>query len=341
MKKIILGIVIVGLAIWGVVKYRQSSEMPAINPVVVKASKVEEMVLPVEVKAIGTVVARGIEVTPEVAGHVETIIFADGSFVEKGAPLIQLDDAVFRAKLASAKAKLHFSQNDYQRKKLLGKQGAIAKQAIDQAEADFKEKQAEAQESQVMLDKMRLNAPFAGMVGQRKINPGDYVTVGQGLVTLTDTKHLRVEYNIPEKYLSNIKVGQAVEIRTAAYPNQLFKGEVAFISPTINSNNRSIALYAEVPNENGKLAAGMLVDLVQSLAKEAKTIVIPARSLVPALDGEQVYKVVNGHAQVVNVLIGRRFGNHVQVTQGLVAGDVVVTDGQLKLRNNMPVKTQG
>lgn len=340
-KKPIWVVLILLIIVGGYYKFRQPSHSPSVDPILVKAMPVEVVALPVEIKAIGTLAARSVEITPEVAGHVDTVVFQDGAFVEKGAPLVQLDDAVFKAKLASAKARLHFSQQDYQRKILLGKQGAIAKQAIDQAEADFKERQADLQESEVMLNKMKLSAPFAGMVGQRKVHSGDYVTVGQGVVSLTDTKHLRVEYNVPEKYLSAIKVGQTVHIKTAAYPDQQFTGKVAFISPTINANSRSVTLYAEINNDQNQLASGMLVDLVQFLTKEMKSVVVPARSLVPVLDGEQVYKVIDGRAHSVDVLIGKRIGNKVQVTQGLAAGDVVVTDGQLKLRNNMPVKIQG
>lgn len=338
MKRILIVTIVLAALLWGVFKYWHRADVVSVDAVTVKTSAVTEILLPLEVKAIGTVVAKSIDITPEVAGHVEKVLFQDGTFVEAGAALIQLDDAVFKAKLASAKAKWIYSQNDYKRKALLGKQGAIAKQAIDQAEADFKEKEAEMQESDVMLNKMKLTAPFAGMVGQVKVNPGDYVTVGQGMVTLTDTKHLRVEYNVPEKYLADLKIGQSVKMLAAAYPGKAFTGKVSFISPTINTNNRSIALYADLPNPDGLLAAGMFVDVIQSLGVQAKTVMIPARSLVPALDNEQVYLVVDGRAKLSNVLVGKRMGDKVEILKGVLSGDKVVTDGQLKLRNGMQVK---
>lgn len=338
MKRILIVIIVLAAFIWGAFKYWHRADVISVDAVTVKTSAVTEILLPLEVKAIGTVVAKSIDITPEVAGHVDKVLFQDGTFVEAGSTLIQLDNAVFKAKFASAKAKWIYSRNDYKRKALLGKQGAIAKQAIDQAEADFKEKEAEMQESDVMLNKMKLTAPFAGMVGQAKVNPGDYVTVGQGMVTLTDTKHLRVEYNLPEKYLADLKMGQSVKMFAAAYPGKAFTGKVSFISPTINTNNRSIALYADIPNPDNLLAAGMFVDVIQSLGVKAKTVMIPARSLVPTLDNEQVYLVVDGRAKLSSVLVGKRMGDQVEILKGVLSGDKVVTDGQLKLRNGMQVK---
>jgi len=338
-KKIaIASFVIIVASAWSVIHYRSQSAMPLLNTIWVQATKVNESTLPLTAHAIGTLVARSVEITPEMAGHVKKILFQDGSFVRQETPLIQLDDAIYKAKNESANAQLAYSANDYKRKSLLGKQGAITQQAIDQADADLKEKRADAKESEVMLSKMKLTAPFDGIVGKGKVNPGDYVTTGQSVVTLTDVKHLRVEYNVPEKYLPSLKLKQEVKITTATYPGKIFFGNVSFISPTINTENRSVSLYADVPNDSNVLAAGMFVNVMQSLGTDEKVLMIPARSLVPILDGEQVYKVVDGKAYAVTVLIGKRVGEDVQILQGLSPGDSVITDGQLKVKNGIPVK---
>lgn len=344
-KKMIIAsfILISATVIWGIVKYRTQSGNAEPSAVWVQVMKVKESTLPLEARAIGTLVARSVEITPEVAGHVRTIHFRDGADVKEDAPLIQLDDAVYKAKYESSKAQLAYSENDFKRKSLLVKQGAITQQAIDQAEADLKEKSANAKESSVMVSKMQLTAPFDGVIGKSKVNLGDYVTTGQGIVTLTDTKHLRIEYNVPEKFLPLLKSGQDVTITSATYPGKTFAGKVSFISPTITAENRSVSLYAEVNNDNHELAAGMFVNVVQALGSEEKVIMIPARSLVPVLDGEQVFKVVDGKAFATNVVIGKRVDENVQVIQGLSSGDLVITDGQLKVKNGTPiqVKDQG
>lgn len=337
-KKIILSMIVVVAVSWGLVRYYSKAVAPNPDGVWVQASAVKETSLSLEAHATGTLVARSVEITPEVAGHVEKILFKDGSFVERGTPLIELDDAVFKAQFQSAKAHLAYSENDYKRKLSLGKQGAITQQAIDQAEADVKEKRAIAREKEVMLNKMTLTAPFDGVVGKREVHPGDYVTIGRGLVRLTDTKHLRVEYNVGEKYLPLLKQGQEVKITTTAYPGKVFTGRVSYISPTINTDNRSVSLYAEIANDANLLAPGMFVNAVQTLGKNEHALMIPARSLVPILDGEQVYKVVDGKAYSITILIGKREKDDVQVMQGLSVGDMVITDGQLKVKNGMSVK---
>ena len=318
-------------------RYFQSSQSEP-NAVWVEAGSVKETTLPLEVHAIGTLVARSVEITPAVAGHVEKILFQDGTFAKRGTVLMQLDDAIYKAQYESARAKLSYSENNFKRMTLLGKQGAIAKQAIDQAESDLKEKKAAADESEVMMNKMKLTAPFDGVVGKSKVNLGDYVTVGQSVVTFTDTKHLRIEYNIPEKYLPLLKLGQEVLVTTAAYPGKPFTGKVAFIAPTINADNRSVSLYADVPNDDSALAAGMFVNIIHQLGKEERVMIIPARSLVPILDGEQVYKIVDGKAYAVTVTVGKRSEENVQVLEGLSSGDRVITDGQLKVKNGVLVK---
>ena len=341
-KKIYLvALIMLTIPVWYAVKHYFHSTTAEMDAVWVQASKVREEKLPVEMHAIGTLIARSIEITSEMAGHVEKIYFQDGAAVSKDTPLIQLDDAIYKAKYESAKAKLAFSETNFRRMIFLGKKGAIAKQAIDQAESDLKERRAEARENEVMLNKMLLTAAFDGRVGKSKVNPGDYVTVGQSMVTLTDTKHLRIDYNVPERYMPLLKLGQAVSITTAAYPGKTFYGKVAFISPTINADNRSVSLYAEIPNEDNKLAPGMFVNVTHSLGTEERALMIPARSLVPVMDGEQVYKVVDNKAYAVTVVIGRRTEKNVQALQGLSVGDRVITDGQLKIKNGVPVKVKG
>ncbi len=339
-KKILILSLAAAIAVWGFIKYRSHSATEGPEPVWVQASQVKETTLPIEIHAIGTLVARSAEISPHVAEHVKRILFKDGTYVIQGTPLIQLDEDVYKAQYDSALAQLVYSENNYKRMASLGKVGAVSKQAIDQADSEWKEKKANVEESEATLKQMTLYAPFDGMVGKCKVNPGDYVTEGQGIVTITDTKHLRVEYNVPEKYLPLLKQGQMVNITTEAYPDRVFTGTVAFISPTINTDNRAVSLYAEVPNENNELAAGMFVNVIQRLNNEEHALLIPARSLVPTLEGEQVYKIVNGKASAVNVVLGRRMKDKVQIVQGLSSGDQVVTDGQLKIRDGVPVKVK-
>ena len=132
-------------------------------------------------------------------------------------------------------------------------------------------------------------APFDGVVGKSSISEGDFVNNGQKLVTLTDITHLRIEYSLAEKYLASLKLGQQVNITTASYPNRHFIGKVAFVSPTVDTDSRTISMYADILNDDKLLASGMFVDVSHSLGVDEQVLMVPERSLVPILDGQQVF----------------------------------------------------
>lgn len=331
-------LVISALAIgWGY-KHKQVTAIMATEAAWVKVTKVEEATVPKEVRAIGTLTAHSVDIISEIAGHVDTVYFQDGAAVKQGDVLIKLDDSIYKAKNESAQAKLKLSELNFKRIDQLGKKGMISKQAIDQAESDLKERRAEAAETSAMLNKMVLKAPFNGVVGKSNVGIGDYVNTGQELVKLTDISHYRIEYNLPEKYIASIAPNQTVSITTASYPDKIFNGKVSFISPTINTDSRTLFVYADIPNDQKLLAAGMFVDVSHSLGSDEKILMIPERSLVPVLDGDQVYKVVDGKAYAVDAVTGRRQHGKVQISRGLAPNDTVITDGQMKLKNGMPVK---
>ncbi|MBA3660520.1 MAG: efflux RND transporter periplasmic adaptor subunit [Gammaproteobacteria bacterium] len=309
------------------------------NPSVwVSAVKVKPSQLERKITAVGTLFTRSVEITPEVAGHINAILFQDGVEVKAEMPLFKFEDAIYQSKYELAQAKFSYSKNKYERIKILSTKGIVSKQALDEAEAEYKEKKADADESRVMLSKIKLTAPFDGILSRSKVNIGEFVTIGQSLVTLTDTTHLRVEYHVPETFLRYIKPGQPVQITTPAFPNKKFFGKVAYIAPTLNSDNRSLSLYAEIENPKHELLSGMFVNVEHSLGNSEHILLIPARSLVPGLEGEQVFKIVDRKAQPVPVEVGTRLAAEIQIVKGLSANDIVITDGQLKVKKGLPVE---
>lgn len=340
-KKLIIGIIVVVLVatVWH--KYHNKSKTFQQDSILVEVTKVKRGNMNIEAQAVGNLVAsKSIQITPEVAGQVAIIIAHDGNFISQGSPILKLDDRVNRAKAESAKANLVLSETNYNRMAVLVKKGVVTQQAVDQALADLKGKKSASQESTVLADKMILTAPFDGALGKVKVSPGEYVTVGQQIVSLTDTKNLRVECNVSEKYISQLKVGQQVTMTTSAYPGQLFYGKVAFVSPTINSGDHTVSIYADVPNQDGKLSPGLFVNVTLSLGINNNVLVVPTVSLVATIDGQQVYKVVDGKVVAVPVTLGQRNAEEVQIINGLQPDDVVVTSGQQKVKDGMPVKVQ-
>ena len=305
----------------------------------VETQTVERGSIPVEIQAVGSLVAeKQLTITSDMPGHISKLLFKDGSFVTQGASLIQLDDAIAQAQLASARANFDFSNITYQRREKLGKKGLWPLQEIDQAKADLAEKRAVLQEREAMVAKLRLVAPFDGVLGKAKVSSGHYVTPGQALVSLTDIQLLRAEFSVSESYLSALKQGQTVKITTSAYPDKVFEGKIAYISPTIEAADRSISLYAQVPNPDHLLTAGMSVSIKQALGLQANAILVPAKSIMATLDGQQVYKVVNHKVYATPVLLGQRSENKVEILEGLSLKDVIVVSGQQKLHDGMDVQ---
>lgn len=340
-KKVLITLIVFTLlwGIWHWIKVYRAGAIPSQEAIFVEVQLVKQGNLPIEAQAVGSLVAaKNVLLTTEVPGKVAQILVRDGIFVKQGTPLIQLDDTVNKAKADSAQANLIYSEANYKRMVLLGKKGAISQQAIDQSIADFKEKKAIEKEARILAEKMQIVAPFDGVIGKIRVSPGEYVAVGQPLVSLTDTHNLRVEYTISEKYLAKLALGQAIVLKSSAFPDQVFTGKVSFISPTINTEDRTISIYADVPNQNNKLAPGLFVNVTQSLGMENNVLLIPSVSLVATIDGQQVFKVINGKAVSVAVHIGQRTEKNVQVTGGLFLNDTIVTAGQHKIKDGTPVK---
>lgn len=338
-KTLFILAILLALSIWQVIKHQRNNELPQQEATLVEVVKVKQGEMTIETQAVGALVAaKNIQMTTEIAGQVDDILFQDGSFVKKDTPLIRLDDAVLKSKYASAKANFDFSESNYRRMEVLSKKGAVAQQIMDQAKATLAEKKAAAEEARVLVEKALITAPFNGVLGKAKVSPGEFVNIGQALVTLTDIENLRVEFNVSEKYFADVKIGQQVTLKTSAYPGKEFYGKLAYIAPTINTEDRTIALYADVPNQDHTLTAGLFVNVTLLLGTKSNVLLIPTSSLVATIDGQQVYKIVDNKAVAVNVTLGQRTENQVQVTKGLVLGDSIVIAGQQKIKEGSLVK---
>ena len=337
----LIGLLLAAAALTFWVKHHGGKGNAHPDAMFVEVEKVKSAAIPLSLSAVGTLAAaHNIQIAPETAGQITKVLFQDGKFVTQGTPLIQLNDAIYKAKHDSIQADLNFSRSTYSKIEVLAKRGIISKQDLEKADADLKEKQAAFDESTALLSNMLLVAPFDGVTGKAMVSPGDYVSTGQALVSLTDTHHLRVEYSVAEKYFSLLKSGQTVIITTSALPGKEFKGHVAFISPTVNTENRTVSVYADVPNDNQILSAGLFVTVAQDLGLKDQALLVNPMSLVGTIDGHQIFKVVNGKAQAVTVEVGQRTKDSVEILKGVTEGDTIIVAGQQKIRDGEAVQTK-
>ena len=313
----------------------------ATNPpgIIVETSKVAVIPLPQGITAVGSLRSdEAVVLRPEVSGRISEILFREGQRVTKGDSLVRFDSSVQRAELLQAQANLELNKSKYERSLDLQKKGFISSQAREEAENNYRVAQASVELANARLSKLELRAPFSGIVGLRSVSVGDYVKDGQDMVNLEGVDPLKVDFRVPESYLKEVRTGQSLQISLDAYPSRVFDGRIFAINPLIDQSGRAIVIRALVKNAEASLRPGMFARVRLLLNANTDSMVIPEQALVPVGDDHFVFKVVDGRAQRVKVDIGQRREGRVEVLKGLDAGEIVVTAGQLKIRDGTVVK---
>jgi len=280
-----------------------------------------------------------VEIKSETDGIVLETKFAEGERVTKGQVLVQLDDSKLSAEVKEADAILKLSQANHERTKQLHEDKLISQQDYDQAASTFAVNQAGLELKRRQLQDARITAPFSGIVGARQISPGQVINRSLTLTVLVDLDTVKVEVKVPEKYLRELHLGQAMDFSVAAYPDEKFHGEVYFISPQIEEGTRTALVKARIPNTEHKLRGGMFASLDLTLKLRDSAIVIPEPALMSNGDHFSVFVIdEKGEAQTRPVEVGYHLPGRVEITKGLNAGDKVVVEGLQKLRPGSPVK---
>jgi membrane fusion protein (multidrug efflux system) len=274
----------------------------------------------------------------EVAGRISQLRFTEGQRVQKGQVLIRLDDSVPRAEFEQARANHTLAKSNHDRSLELQQKGFISKQARDESVNAMKVQEAAMVLAQVKLDKSEIRAPFNGVIGLRDVSVGDYVGVGQDLVPIEAIDPLKVDFRIPEMYLSQIRTGQSLQITLDAVPGQTFTGSVFAISPLIDAGGRSIVMRARVKNDAAQLRPGMFARVRLLLSQQEDALLVPEAALVPAGDDQFIYRVEGDRAVRVQVETGQRRDGLVEIVNGLAEGQTIVVAGMQKLRDGAAIK---
>jgi membrane fusion protein (multidrug efflux system) len=279
-----------------------------------------------------------VEIKAETDGIVQEILFAEGERVADSQLLVKLDETKSAAALAEAEAQLKLSQANHDRARQLFQDRLISQQEFDQTSSIFAVNQATVNMKQRDLKDARVNAPFAGVVGARQISPGQVITRTTVLTWLVDLNTVKVEVKVPERYLRQLSLGQPLEFSVAAFPGELFKGEVYFVSPQIDEGTRTALVKARIPNADAKLRGGMFASLDLKLQLREAAIVIPEPALMSSADAFLVFVVgADGKAQMRPVEVGLRMAGRAEVVKGLEVGEKVVVEGTMKLFPGAPV----
>jgi len=295
-----------------------------------------------EASAIGTLRAdESVMVRPEIAGRVAEIRFDEGQRVARGALLVTLDAAEVRAQLASAVAQAKLDAQRLERAEDLYKKVFISQQALDEARSSFARSSAAQREFEAKLAKTEMRAPFAGIIGLRQVSQGAVVAAGTDIARLEKMDQLKLDFRVPESFVAKLRPGQAVKAAVDAYPGQVFSGAIYAIEPGVDEGTRSILARARVANAEFKLRPGMFARVLLQLGARDKAIWVPEQAIVPKGQESFVFRVANGKAELVPVKVGIRKPGEVEIVSGLAEGELVVTDGTLRLFPGAAVMLMG
>jgi membrane fusion protein (multidrug efflux system) len=309
-------------------------------PVAVVAAPVHIEQLAFEIEALGTALAReSVDVTAKVANQVTAVRFEEGQQVRRGDVLVELDGAQARADLAVAEAGLAESRSQYQRSRELYTTKVLSDAQIEQIEATFKANEARVAAARARLADTVVRAPFAGRVGLRRVSVGSLINPGTVITTLDDTSSIKLDFTIPETFVSEVRPGLRISAQSVSYPDAPFEGEVSSVDTRVDPATRSVTVRALLPNPAGLLKPGMFLTVRLSRG-EVAALMVPEEALVPEQGNLFVFVVADGRAQKRAVRIGQRRVGDVQVLEGLADGELVVTEGTQKLRDGSAVSVQ-
>ncbi len=295
------------------------------------------------VTATGTLVAvQGVTVSAELGGKVSRIAFESGDRVKAGDLLVRLDTTAEEAQLRSAEAAAKLARINLDRNRDLRKNRTISQADLDTAEANFKQATAQVDNVRATIDKKTITAPFAGLLGLRQVNLGQIVEQGTPVVALQTLDPIYVDFSLPQQRYASLSVGSTVQITTDAAPGEVFEGRILAINPEIDTLTRSVRIRAVMANRGEHLRAGMFANVEVVLPREEDYLIIPATAVLYAPYGDTVFVIdtqkdeTSGEEQQILrqqiVRLGRTRGDFVAVTEGLKAGEMVVTSGVFKLR---------
>jgi len=291
-----------------------------------------------EISATGQIEAvQSIDLRPEVDGRIVEILIREGQEVEQGTPLFKVDDAQLKAQVAQLEAQRDLAQQALARAKDLAQQNASSTADLEKAEAEARSAQAQYDLQRIRLERTTVRAPFAGVVGQRYVSLGDYVTSSTKLASLHTVNPQRATFQVPERFARQLRPGQQVSFRVAAIAGRDFTGQVDFVDPVVQLPGRTILVKASVPNPARLLQPGMFIEARLVTGVRPQAVVVPEDAVVPAEGSTVVWVVADGKADRRKVNLGVRTPGFVEVMDGVKAGEQVVTGGLEMLAPGAPV----
>jgi len=278
-----------------------------------------------------------IDIRSEISGVVESINFEEGAKVSKGQVLFRVNGIELQAQLSKAKTAQQLASENQRRAKLLLEKQAISQEEYDISNADFESAKAESQLIAAQLSKTTVRAPFSGTIGLRSISKGTYVTPTTPIAKLVNTNQLKITFSIPEKYASQMKVGNELTF-TVSDSKEEYQAKIYAIEPQVDVATRTLKMRAIAENKEGKLYPGTFANVQLPLETVNDALLVPTESLIPIQNGKVIFVSEDGKAKQVEVETGTRTDSMVRVLSGIKVGDTILTSGVMSLKNGTAVK---
>ncbi|SRR3989339_12898 len=348
---ILLLIVFGGIFTWdalrsyGMKKYFEHQQIP---PVTVSTEIAQAQNWHPKLNAVGSLTAvNGVNVSGELSGIVDEIHFVSGQKVNEGDLLVKLRDYVDQATLKHDQAALKLAAVTYQRTQYMYEKQLLQKQTLDESQAKLEEAEAAVQHDQEVINQKHIRAPFTGIIGIRQVNLGQYLSAGTAIATLQALDPLFVDFTLPEQSVSQLSIGQPLQVAVESYPKEIFKGSIIAINPKIDEDTRTISVRGLIQNLKQLLYPGNFAQVQVILPQQENIVTVPQNAIDYSLYGNTIYvlaptsEMQNGQsiymANQELVKVGLLEGTKVQILSGIKAGDLIVTTGQIKLSNKVPV----
>jgi len=279
-----------------------------------------------------------VDLSFETSGKIVKINFTEGTKVKKGDLLAKMNDRPLQAQLEKLMVQLKMAEAKEFRQRSLLDRDAISQESYDQIQTDVQSIKADINLITARISETELRAPFNGNIGLRYLSEGSYVTANTKIIKLVKLDPIKIEFSIPEKYVSEVSIGYPITFKiVGTESDKTYHAKVYAFDPRISEVTRTIALRALFDNKNEELKPGRYAGITLELSKIENAISIPTEAIIAEMEGERVYVYNNGKAKSVMVTTGLRTESKIQITSGLKFGDTLLTTGMMQLRQNLPV----
>ncbi|HXV73752.1 MAG TPA: efflux RND transporter periplasmic adaptor subunit [Sphingomonadales bacterium] len=291
------------------------------------------------IEAIGTALANeSVTLTAKVSDKVKAVNFEDGARVRRGDIIVTLNNSEELANVSAALAAVTEAEKAYERSKSLVETGNLSQASLDTATRNLSQARASLDAARARAGNYVITAPFDGVLGLRQVSPGTLVSPGTQITTLDDVSIIKVDFSVPEKFLSALSRGQEIVSHAAAFPARQFRGVVKTVDTRVDPVTRTVTVRAEIPNPEAELRPGMLLT-VDLLSNARKALSVPENAVVPVGEGHFVFRIsADGLAQRTPIEAGGRYKGRVEVLSGLKEGDPVVYSGTVNLQDGIPAR---